>query len=612
MRPNENVLGIRAPGSRSEGIAYGSTTRDWSEVVVISRWSGGQNDIQEKVPTRIAYADENNFSIDRWGYDVKSGMTSTQWFKLLLDSNTRVTDFDDPQLQQSIGTTLMRLPEGKCAEEVASDFLSMLYSHTISSLSDLIGRTALEQTAIIFSITTPATWSLAARQATRTAAESAGFGSRWRDEIILTDEPEAAAIFALKSVVTAFDAKPFQPNTCVLIVDCGGGTLDLITYRILKTDPLQLEEACIGEGGKCGATWIDRNLHKLMQERFATAFTSLPSTKTGAQSIFMETFEGIKRDFNGNNGEERVYELPLKMKRLDEDDPEMAEIYDFEEDLVRITDADIEAMFDPVVEKMFELVRKQLRSVQKAKVPPVRTIVLCGGLGSSSYMKKRLQNLIDCELKGKPELVVPPRPWSAIVRGAVIRGLEKSPVTYRRCRHHIGVTVHEKFVEGVHCADDLFFCPKEGRRAKNKMLWHVKRGEKVSANLKRPIQCYVVVHETDISKSEYIVYQDFYASESKDAPERIDSEADETDVWKVGRMKINLVKAVGPERARLKAQTGRYPAHLAFDITLELTLGSDKGVLQIEAKQGRKVFGMVSIEYEYDPAHRGVLGSSDD
>jgi hypothetical protein len=149
--------------------------------------------------------------------------------------------------------------------------------------------------------------------------------------------------------------KVFQPNTCVLIVDCGGGTLDLITYRIIKTEPLQLEEACVGEGssqfafllkaslmvhlgGKCGATWIDRNLHKLMQERFGIAFTSLPSTKIGAQSLFMETFEGIKRDFNGNHGEERVYELPLKMKKVDRDDPELADIYDFEEDLVKITE----------------------------------------------------------------------------------------------------------------------------------------------------------------------------------------------------------------------------------------------------------------------------------
>lgn len=35
---------------------------------------------------------------------------------------------------------------------------------------------------------------------------------------------------------------------CALICDMGGGTVDLICYKIMKLDPLQLEEACVGEG----------------------------------------------------------------------------------------------------------------------------------------------------------------------------------------------------------------------------------------------------------------------------------------------------------------------------------------------------------------------------
>jgi hypothetical protein len=69
---------------------------------------------------------------------------------------------------------------------------------------------------------------------------------------------------------------------------------------------------------------------------------------------------------------------------------------------------------------------------------------------------------------------------------------------------------------------------------------------------------------------------------------------------------------VAPERARIKAETGRYPKRLDFDITLEMTLGSDKGVLLVEAKQGRKKLGMASIEYDHDPADRGILVSSED
>jgi len=75
---------------------------------------------------------------------------------------------------------------------------------------------------------------------------------------------------------------------------------------------------------------------------------------------------------------------------------------------------------------------------------------------------------------------------------------------------------------------------------------------------------------------------------------------------------MNLASAVQPERARIKATTGQYPKRLDIDLVLEMTLGSDKGVLQVEAKQGRKKFGVATIEYEYDPAQGGILASSDD
>lgn len=33
-----------------------------------------------------------------------------------------------------------------------------------------------------------------------------------------------------------------------MIVDIGGGTIDGCTYRIVRTQPLRLEEAAVGEG----------------------------------------------------------------------------------------------------------------------------------------------------------------------------------------------------------------------------------------------------------------------------------------------------------------------------------------------------------------------------
>ncbi|EXJ87073.1 hypothetical protein A1O3_04031 [Capronia epimyces CBS 606.96] len=591
------VVGIDF-GTTFSGAAYGSTTKSWNDVVVISRWPGERNDILEKVPTRLAYGIENQSSTDKWGYDVGSGQNTCQWFKLLLDGALNKTDFDDPLLERSMGSSLMHLPEDKTAMEVASDFLSKLYCHVMDSIQQVIGRVAVEKTAIRFVVTTPATWSLAARQATREAAEDADIGSRDRDDIVMIDEPEAAAIYAIKSTMSAFDARPFLPNTCIMVVDMGGGTCDLSTYRLVRIDPLQIEEACVGQGGKCGGTWIDRNLNKLLEERFGRAFSELPLSKTGAGSRFMAAFESVKRNFSNEVDAEKVFELPLKMRKLDEDDPVVAASYDFDEDMVKITAADVEDMFEPVVTTTFDLVDKQLSRTKEAKMPPVRAMVLCGGVGSSPYVRHRFEKYIDENLKSKVELVSPQRPWSAIVRGAVIANLEKSPVSFRRCCDSIGFTVHQQFDPSKHNPADQFECPELGLRARNQMCWSVLRGEKVSTNLKKQVKCYLVIQDPEVVKEEHLVYQDVYACDKKLAPQRLD-----TSVRRIGRLKFDLTSLVKSEQNRIDNDTGEYPANFNFDVCLEMTLGSQKGTLELAAKSGRKRLGSVTIEYESDAAY---------
>ncbi len=145
----------------------------------------------------------------------------------------------------------------------------------------------------------------------------------------------------------------YQPGSSVIVVDMGGGTVDLCTFLIKKIEPLQLEEACIGEGlsidpeiacvclmsigGKCGSTTIDRNFHEYLRNKFGSAFTQLPLKRVASGSIMMNAFEDIKRDFRGRDEEDRTYEVPLTMKKLDEDDDLVKAVYDFDENMVRFT-----------------------------------------------------------------------------------------------------------------------------------------------------------------------------------------------------------------------------------------------------------------------------------
>ena len=79
-------------------------------------------------------------------YDVKPGMVSCRWFKLLLDKATAATDFDDPLLAKSIGEGLLRLPDGKSARDVAADYLRYLYHHILKSLKGMMGTAAVDNT----------------------------------------------------------------------------------------------------------------------------------------------------------------------------------------------------------------------------------------------------------------------------------------------------------------------------------------------------------------------------------------------------------------------------------------------------------------------------------
>jgi hypothetical protein len=205
------VLLMAGTLTTSTGIAIVNSTATATDVRVL-RWTGDASNVLEKCPSRICLPDpENGIDEKLIGYDVEPGMQSWQWFKLLLDAKTEPTEFDDPLLKQTVGKGHLQLPKGMTAIDLTAEFLESLYRYALHGLKEQLGAEAVDQTPIMFSLSLPATWSHAAREATRTAAMQAGFLSRRADEMFLVDEPECAAIATLKDTITGFDDNhPFQ------------------------------------------------------------------------------------------------------------------------------------------------------------------------------------------------------------------------------------------------------------------------------------------------------------------------------------------------------------------------------------------------------------------
>ncbi|KAF5861274.1 hypothetical protein ETB97_000466 [Aspergillus alliaceus] len=456
-------------GTTFTGASYvSSKASGLSDIILINTWPGPSKntDAVFKAPSRIAYASDNpRISTQRWGYQVEPGMVAYSWTKLLLDQGTPLSNYDDSSLENASQAGILRVPEGKTAVDVVSDYLSEIYKHILKAIAKQITDQELCITPIEFWFTVPAIWSDKARDATRTAARRAGFGGsllRPSDKVFLISEPEAAAITALKKYTT---------NSIGGSVRVGDG--DITTYIVNRVSPsLEFEELCTGIGGKCGSTAVDRNFYKLMSDRFGDAFNNLPMRRKSPGSEFMKQFETIKRDF-GSSDESTTFELPLNMTVSDPDPKH----FDNEERM---------------------------------------RIILVGGFGDSEYLRKSFRSSF--EVQDKITVTIPDAPQAAIVQGAALRGLEGLRSTTKRCRRHYGFTYSIPFRDGIDDEGDSYVHPYSGTKmVSGIMKWMVAKGDKYeedytdSITLLRP-------HTASWGRKKSIT---LYACDQTSAPERV-------------------------------------------------------------------------------------------
>lgn len=204
----DSFLGGALPINSHSRIGISYVTSDKTsidDIDVFRSWPGDGRPVEGnwKTPTVIAYGAENRAGRNHWGYEVRRGMTSCSWTKLLLDSSAETAEFDDPSLRNAAGSALFHIPHGKNAQMVCQDFLTEVYRFVVNNLKMRITPEVFEMTPMECYLTVPAIWTDKARTATFDAAKAAGFGSRPIDTIRIIPEPEAAAVAALRKDLRA-------------------------------------------------------------------------------------------------------------------------------------------------------------------------------------------------------------------------------------------------------------------------------------------------------------------------------------------------------------------------------------------------------------------------
>ncbi|KAK5128921.1 hypothetical protein LTR85_000254 [Meristemomyces frigidus] len=422
-------------GTTFSGVAFAFATNTEAKEDIIVEWPGAGTQTKQKIPT-VLYYDQHQ-QVVGWGPDIaealaptgypKPGVQKVEWFKLqlMLSGNTYIDPINLPPL-----------PPGKSEIDVAADYLFKLRQAMRNQLQKTLGEVFnREERNIKYFLTVPAIWNDAGKAATRAAAIQAGF---LRDEndnrLTLITEPEAAAMFCSKTGLLNL-----KIHDAVLIVDCGGGTVDLIAYEVEEESPFTVAECTAGSGDSCGSTALNRNFSNILRAKIRKM--KLPDGSKTAGKVYakciMDFENRIKADFR-NNGQKWAVDVGIEAEF-----PEAG----IEEGYMTFTNEEILQCFEPVVNRILELVRNQIIAIQ-AQNRALQNVLVVGGFGASEYLFQQIKLHVPPQFQSK--VVRPMDSVAAIVKGAVTAGITERVITSRVARRHYLMATLQPFKEGHH------------------------------------------------------------------------------------------------------------------------------------------------------------------
>lgn len=150
-------------------------------------------------------------------------------------------------------------------ETLVKDYLLALRKHIQAVFAKSLPPSISATAPVEYVLTVPALWSDAAIAKTRSCAERAGMGKG--PTLTIVPEPEAAAVYALRQM-TPYN---LSIGDTLVVCDAGGGTVDLISYRITALKPvLRVTEAAPGRGGYCGSTSLNRRFKSFLRSKLSS------------------------------------------------------------------------------------------------------------------------------------------------------------------------------------------------------------------------------------------------------------------------------------------------------------------------------------------------------
>ena len=260
-----------------------------------------------------------------------------------------------------------------------------------------------------------------------------------------------------------------KPGSTYLIVDIGGGTVDVSSHKIISVKDSSsllkfpvVEELHQPIGNNCGGTQVNKEflkfLEKLTGDPSLSKFINSSDSESNSinrfelDEIVNVTFEEQKLIF-GRLDEalhrDIVIRLPPSFMELYRDaiidnieKTSLKTVVTVERRSLRVAVSQMKEFFSPAVTGILSLLTKHLQALHE----PVEVIYLVGGFGGCPYLYSRIKK----EFGGQCRIIVPPNPEIAVVEGAVLFHSHPSFIQARRADATYGKSVFRPFDNLLH------------------------------------------------------------------------------------------------------------------------------------------------------------------
>ncbi|KAI6123788.1 hypothetical protein EDD16DRAFT_608175 [Pisolithus croceorrhizus] len=310
-----------------------------------------------------------------------------EWWKLHLRSkHLEASHFSDADLPP--------LPNGKLAVEVLGDFMRYLFDCAKAYIKEAhatIMWDSLEE-RMEFILTHPNGWEGPQQQQIRKAAELARLvpvGENGQSRVHLLTEGEASLHFCVTNIITSekFEAMPIvctdEPEVdddgsvpeCrgVIIIDAGGGTVDLSAYS-MKLSPTSFKEVAPAECRLQGSFFVTYRAHAFLRALLANSKYGDEDALKKMADVFDKT---TKLQFR--NANEPQY---IKFGTIRDKEPQ----YNIRSGQLKLSGQDVAKLFEPSVEEIIAAFEVQ----RKAASMPITCVFFVGGFAASDWLHSSL------------------------------------------------------------------------------------------------------------------------------------------------------------------------------------------------------------------------------